>query len=274
MPKKSPIFHYKPLIVKTRVFPIRDPRLREIKALKKYHEQMDQTEFSTPGSRYALDRFELRLQGVTQHDLIQSMRRFFLNMIETRIELTDKVEFGVNTYDGIALEDQHLMRRRINSFLAQLAHVNLSDGIPLKSNAPQWALECVTATLTIFKAIKKMKKIAVYCDQIPFPENVMLDSPDLCAVRGVVFAMAYEKFPKLSSEARRAPQAPRRRSGLAKESDELTYDDVVAAAFLLPHIMRPETVKDFMRAEVALRQKLGAAGKGSDEGQESGEGDE
>jgi hypothetical protein len=167
------------------------------------------------------------------------------------------------------------VRRRINAFLGQLTHINLSEGIALRMDAPPWAVECVTAVLTAFKALRKVKKMAQYCDKSPFAENMALDSPGMCRVRAIIFAASYDKFPRLTAEAKRSAQPSRMRSVMAKESDEITDDDVVAAAFLIPHIMRPEIVKDFVKAEVEIEGKLKSSRteNPADEAARSGEGD-
>jgi hypothetical protein len=248
----------------------------EIKTLKQRHERQGGEQLIDPGSHYSLERFELRLQGFTAHDLLQSMRRFFLNMCDETIDVADKVQFGQNTYQGIAIENHHLMRRRINAFLGQTAHVSVADGIPLITDAPTWAVEAVTAVLTTWRALKKVKKTALYCDRTPFAEDVELDCPEVYAVRAGIFAAAYEKFPKLTAEAKRSGHALKRKPTAVEEQDEITYDDVVAAAFLLPHIMRLELVKEFVKAEIETQQMINndTPEKGADKVGDSGEGDE
>jgi hypothetical protein len=254
--KRISILAHAPPQMKFETFPIKDPHLHEMKTLKKRHARQPKSESSNPNSIYALDRFELRLHDATLADFLQSLRRFFLNMTDTRIDVHYVVRLGKNTYEGIPETGKHLLRRRINAFLAQLAHIEMADGVPLRCDAPEWAVDSVSAILTVFRSLKKLKKTTQYCEKIPFPEDLQLDSPELAAVRRSVFMCCDEKYPKLSGEARKSPSAGKRRSTQMKESDELSHEDVVLTAFLLPHIMRSDMIKDFLKNEVALTQTI------------------
>jgi hypothetical protein len=275
-PRKAPISVYRTPIVRLPVFPIEDPQLREIKALKKRHEKRRESSYTTPVSRYGLDRFEACLQGWSCNDMLQSVRRFFMAMIGTRIDISDRVDFGQNTYDDIPPEKHHVLRRRINAFLGQLSRVSLSEGVPLKSDAPQWGPECVSAILTVFRALKKLKKTQPYCDRIPFPDEVALDDLDTCSLRASFFTAAYEKFPKLNADGRRTPQGGRRKHSSAKDPEDISYDDIMAAAFVIPLVIRSEFIRDFLTTEVEMRRRLTGATEDdfADDGDDSGEGDD
>jgi hypothetical protein len=238
-------------------FPLPDPHMREMKSLKNIYESQPPAETSRSVALSGIEGFESRMGPFGQLELLHGLRRFFLNMTGIRIDIFhDKVELGKTTYDNIPEDKRHLLRRRINAFLAQLSHASVTGGVPVKIDPPEYAIDCVEAILTAFKGLTKAKKVAAYCDAIPFPTDLDLTSPSIVALREAVISCALDKFPKLAGEGRRNAGGGKRKSLLAKESDDLTYDDILVAAFLLPHVIRADMVKDFLRAEVIVTQKL------------------
>jgi hypothetical protein len=246
-------------------FPVPDPHLEEMKELKKAHATERRTSDVGSVALAGVEGFESRIGGLGPLEILHGLRRFFLNMTGAKIDIHERIELGKTTYEGIPETKVHLLRRRINGFLAQLSWADVEGGVPLKIHPPEYAIDCVEAILTTFRALRKLKKMAAYCDTIPFSEDLDLSSPMRVRPRETIISCALDKFPKLASEGRRMGGPGRRRTGAVKESDDLTYEDIMVTAFLLPHVIRPDLVKDFLRTEVEVSQKVtqGPADPGS-----------
>lgn len=189
----------------------------------------------------------------TLNMMLKAISRFFFHMCDLRIEFRSPIEYRGhhNLLDSLDVDLRHKCRRNSASFVAQLANKKITTAVPLDIDAPVYAYDCASAVLSLFNELKK-SSVMLYCDSIPFPEFVDINSPFTLQLRSSIVYKAYEKFPKLT---KKGPQKKNFRVSIGSE-DILTNQDVLITAFLLPHCIRPELVKEFIKTEIKIEQTL------------------
>jgi len=189
-------------------------------------------------------------------ELSHGLRRFFLSMVDVRIDVSKLIDYkSQNSPINYGPDDlKRLLRRNISAFLANICNFDTKNAVPMFVDAPQWAYHCVSVIMTVHRELKKTN-LASYCDSIPFSKKINLDSVEIVSIRNQINSTVIAKFPRFAKKD--SSHMPRRSKDSAlDQSDEFCVYDIDAATFLLPHILRPDMVGDFLKEEIKIEQNI------------------
>lgn len=262
-PKASTVFAYKTPTLKIDNFPIDTPILSATRTLKKIHEKQKETylpiERNTTISKFGVESHMAEWMTMSLHKMLIGLQRFFFSMNGIRVDISQPLVYkrGTTCLDVFPKERQHKLRRNILSFIADMCHIDASEGIPLNIDAPQYVYDVISATLTFFVGLAKTK-LKVYQELIPFSDYLCVDSPQLLLVRSRVMMTVYEKFPRLAKDSRKRFRTSLLMMDLdnPEVNEELTNSDAHFASFLLPFIFIPYSVFDYLKTEISVEQRI------------------
>lgn len=257
---------YKTPPVDEQPFPISDPKLNEIRQLKETTENtmMFNTKITKVSNENTLKTFGVnayreKIMNMSLDDMLNGLRRFFFNMSDIRIDISKPMIYSKedeNSLNIIPVENRHQIRRRINAFMAEMCGFDISKTVPLYVDAEKFVYDCISTIFTVFIEMTKHKETAKFCDSYPFPEFVQLDSQPILSVRSSILSSIFEKFPKLAKQAAMMNfRMPHKSAG---SHDSMQLEDANISVLLLPHIFKPELIKNFLQDkqyEKALKAK-------------------
>ena len=259
----SEVVEYRPPeLTKLESFPLANPVISEVKSLQTSYNMQDRGLANLlkekPPSHFEAFATSTRLRSFTTDEILQSIRRFFLNMTGEKFDFSNVEAYGPQILDSFPQERRHTLRRRINTFILELDDRDDEKQVSVSVSSSPDAQGVISAVITAFREIKRNPVTGEYCDQVPFSKDHRLGSPELMSVQETIKKACYNNFPRLAREARRAMTSSRRRKvSSKKESDEFSNDDVMVSASILPFIMNSDVIFDFLRTEVIVTQKLG-----------------
>lgn len=241
----SLIIPYKQPNIDISTFPFEKPVLKEMKAL------LDNSSTVTfqkeaPISTFSIHIYQDLLSKMCFDDIANGLRRFFLNISDAKLDISNVVMYSreqSNCYNLIPLDNRHQVLRNIRGFIAQMNNLDITKTIPLSVESEQYVYDCVSAIFTVFGPLSKNKETQKFCEAYPFPELVEVDSVEVQSLRQAIVAKSFDKFPKMSkvlSDEIKKPQS----------SDVLELVDVHVSALLLPFIIKPGLIKNFLGHEV------------------------
>ena len=169
-------------------------------------------------------------------------------MSDIDIDISNPIIFD-NSFrfsDDVSTTLKRKARRNINAFQAEIVGIDISVAIPLAVHAPPFVKALVSTALTFFREMQKTK-LKLYCEDLPFTDRLPLASPEALTLRTEVVSKANEKFPKLTTKVLDLP---------TEDAPPIERDDVLVACFLLPFILKPDLVREYLRDEVPIEQSL------------------
>ena len=259
----SEVVEYRPPeLTRMDSFPVKDPVISEVKSLQTSYNMQDKGLASLlkekPPPHFDAFTTSTRLRSFSPEEILQSLRRFFLNMTGNKFDFNNIMPYGPQILDMFPQSRRHALRRRINTFLLELDDRDDETTVSVSVSGSPDAQGVVCAAVTAFREIKQNFITGEYCDQVPFSKDLHLGASDLVSVQEFIRKMAYSKFPRIAREARRTLTSSRaaRRKSMMRETDELTNDDVMVTASLLPYIMNPDIISEFLRTEVVVDRRL------------------
>lgn len=168
-----------------------------------------------------------------------SLRRFFLAITGMRFELkpTEPPQMDPSI--------RRVFRRNVNAFVAGLMGVEISGkGVPITLERPDWIQRYVNAAIAMHCELSKHPALFSFCAQVPFANMLIVDCDDAIEIRSFTYNVLVSKYPKLQKKNN---EGLRRN---ATDSDEMKRSDLNAGLILLPYIVRPDLVKDFIKEEI------------------------
>lgn len=269
------ISSYKTPVVDEKPFPIENPLLNEIKQLKELSQnsssassQIAKASKDSQLKSFGILSYRDKVMHMTLDDMLNGLRRFFLNMNDIRIDISRPLIYSKddkNSLNLIPVESRHQIRRRINGFIAEMCGFDTSQNAPLFVDADQFVYDCVSAVFTAYTEVMKFKETAKFCDSIPFPDFIHMDDTTMLNLRSSILSKIFEKFPYLAKEAmvkmnsikigdKIVPLSPKN----IGSHDIMLLDDAYISVLLLPLILKPELIKNFLhdkQYEKALKAK-------------------
>lgn len=233
--------------------PFEEPKLQILKSIKN-----DRPGFMTRAmsrgsgsSRFSLENMKQHMERIeTLEAMLGCCQRFFFAMSEFSIDISNPVIFENNFRfaDDANATLKRKARRNLNAFQAEIVGIDISVAIPLVVQAPPFVKALVSAALTCFRELQNTK-LKFYCDDLPFADRFPLGSPEAMTLRSEVVSKAYQKFPKLTSKVLALAVG-------GESGPRIEPDDVRVGCFLLPFIIKPELVREYLRDEVPVDQSL------------------
>lgn len=252
----SVIVAYRPPTKVTEV-PFEEPSIKVLKQLKDTPQPLSSRQADNSFVRFQAASLA-RFVNANPPDSVGALTRFFqvaCNVSVPATTILEPTDFAA-VAEGLEQSLKHRLKRNAASFVADLCGYDTTSVVPLNVEAPPHVTTCVSVVLTIFKGLRTTK-LAQYCDVIPFYKRDKLNKPELVMLRNAIFSRIQEKVPGLSADKRRSLGRHRKSSIHAMEYTEtFSLTDAYTVCLLLPCIMRPDLVRDFLKDEIEIEISL------------------
>lgn len=200
-----------------------------------------QMKFTTTMEMFETFNSQSMRNSLEKADPYFALKRFFFQVSGIRIEPKTLNEINLDVDPSV----KRIFRRNVNSFVSGLMGIKLQGkGVPISIDKPDWVTKYVNAAVSVHNELSKFPTLFSFCAQIPFSTMLILDDDESIEMRNFMYNAIVLKFPKLQKKNNEGLRRA------AADSDEMKRSDLNASLILLPYILRPELIKDFIKEEI------------------------